>query len=78
MSSRNLAAAVFPCDRPCTFAYRNEKFYISDPALGFTREVPMSAFLLSFESAAKALLDCHASRIVPATGGEVIPFRKAG
>lgn len=72
-----VTVAELRSDRPSKFEYRNNRFYVDDPALGFVRSMPIETFLRNFEGAAKAIIAMHARAGIIETSAEVIPFRKA-
>lgn len=72
-----VTVAELRSDRPSKIEYRDSRFYVDDPALGFVRSMPVETFLRNFESAAKAIVAMHASAGSLQTSAEVIPFRKA-
>lgn len=75
--SASVSAAELRSERPSKFEYRDNVFYVDDPALGFVRSMPIETFLQNFEGAAKAIIAYHASISLPLAAGKVIPFRKA-
>jgi hypothetical protein len=62
---------ILPCEEPIEFEYRGGMFYLSDPALGFSRAMRPSVF---FATIAKAVECSRDHRPWDRPSAEIIDF----
>jgi hypothetical protein len=66
---------ILPCEEPIEFEYLGGRFYLRDPALGFTRVMQFDILLRSFQGCAAAIQEYY--RLSEGQfEAEIIPFPK--